>query len=293
MSFPTGPTLVDLICEISTQERAQQLITAYGIDIQNKMVVEEVLEFTAALRESGRTTIDEFLRDRMDYSTIGRRAIAHSLLRMEYKHRLFGEPPDEPNWYRYLYRQMSTTWDDLRKNKLRVITFNYDRSLEAFLFHAITRSYNRGPSDVAAVLEEISVVHLYGQLGPLPWQDRMRGRDFHDEFISNPAALDIAAEGIRIVHDDIGIDTDPSLRRAHEYMAWAERIHFLGFGYDQLNLDRLRLGDLEGKKQISGTCLGFTPLEVKRICERAPRLDPGNMHAMRIVEFFRNVNPLD
>jgi len=38
------------------------------------------------------------------------------------------------SWYEYLFNQLTTRFDDFEKNKLSILTFNYDRSLEFYLF---------------------------------------------------------------------------------------------------------------------------------------------------------------
>jgi hypothetical protein len=50
-------------------------------------------------------------------------------------------------------------------NKLSVITFNNDRSLEAFLFLSLQNLYGFDVKTALERLDKIPIVHLYGSLG--------------------------------------------------------------------------------------------------------------------------------
>jgi hypothetical protein len=41
---------------------------------------------------------------------------------------------------------------------------------------------------------------------------------------------------------------------------WAQRVYYLGFSYDPINVDRLDAKSCEGKT-IAGTAVGLTPME--------------------------------
>ena len=47
----------------------------------------------------------------------------------------------EAYWYVYLFNQLGARKDDFNKNRISIITYNYDRSLEYFLFVALKFSY--------------------------------------------------------------------------------------------------------------------------------------------------------
>src|SRR5262249_53254614 len=71
-------------------------------------------------------------------------------------------------WYGHVLDRMGSKPDDFRQNNLSVLTFNYDRSFEQFLFLALQDRYGIGPTDAANLLDEMPVVHLHGSLGSLP-----------------------------------------------------------------------------------------------------------------------------
>ncbi len=56
------------------------------------------------------------------------------------------------------------------RNKLTVITFNYDRSLEFYLFRSLKSKFDKHDADTADVFEEIKIKHVYGRLAPFYWE---------------------------------------------------------------------------------------------------------------------------
>ena len=87
------------------------------------------------------------------------------------------------------------------------------------------------------------------------------GRPFSSE--NEPRALQIAAEGIKIVHEDISDGRDKDFERAKALMHEAEQVRFLGFGYNATNILRLEISKLP--RQAVGTAMGLTKHELGEI----------------------------
>jgi len=66
-----------------------------------------------------------------------------------------------------------------------------------------------------------------------------------------------AAEQIRIIHE-ADADADPSFRLARELFDKADRICFLGFGYHETNIIRLKLPLMGTSNQFFGSCYGMS-----------------------------------
>ena len=90
----------------------------------------QIREFCEALSGAGKVTIDAFLEHRDNFVEIGKAAIAACLIKYE-RAEMFDA---SRCWYPYLFNKMNTTFDEFSENRLAFVTFNYDRSLEAFLF---------------------------------------------------------------------------------------------------------------------------------------------------------------
>ncbi len=253
---------------------------------------DKVRAFANALFRSGQKSVDAFLEHRPDLEKIGKAAIAQVLIECESEGELYNPAEGEGNWYKYLFERMNTSFEEFGRNRLSVVTYNYDRSLEQFLCVSLGNSHGKGSEECAEKVGQIPVVHLHGRLGWLPWQCE---GNFQREYAPGVTAAQIAksATFIKIIHESV--DQDPEFVHAHKLMSEAKRIYFLGFGYNEMNVRRLRLGDLPGPKEISGTCLGLTR---KEVAEKQKLLIQGMMETYRgrvqlsnreydIVSFFR------
>ena len=121
-------------------------------------------------------------------------------------------------------------------------------------FTCLRNSYGKSADRCAEQLFDIPVVHLHGDIGVLPWQHWKRGpvRDYVPSISTD--ALHAAADRIKIIHEDI-TGRDEEFTQAKALLKHAERIYFLGFGYNATNMARL------GVTTISGTAQGLTDHE--------------------------------
>ena len=185
--------------------------------------------FTAVSRQS----VDLFLENRNDFEEIGKLAIAATLIPYE-TYEAF-KPGTKQRWYEILFGLMAEG-GKFEDNQLSVITFNYDCSLEAFLFQALQNLYGLDAGKAKDLLGKIPIIHLYGSLGAgLISQDNERG--YSPELKEN--WITEAAKRIKILHE-----ADPStdeFQHAHEILRAASEIIFLGFGFHPNNIERLNL----------------------------------------------------
>lgn len=248
--FPTGAKLAGLVLDRCDSEYSQLGQLGYAPT--------SIKDFKQAFRLSSRKSVDRFLEHRPDFLEIGRAAIAEVLISFENPEILALE---ENDWYPFLFERMDSDFCDFVKNRLAVVTFNYDRSLEQFLFTALTNSFGRSGPEVATTLTSIPIVHVHGSLGRLPWQDP-DGRSYTIDV--DPDSLRKAADSIRIVHE--AADDDPLFGEAARLLQSAERIVFLGFGYHPTNIRRLgHQLDQRNGQQVIGSTIGMTDLEVRTV----------------------------
>lgn len=251
--FPSGAQLRQRLCDPSLFSNLKEFYTA-----------DVVAAFCAAFLRSQQSSIDAFLERRgkekiiyknglessYTYEDVGKNAIATCLISCEKQEFLFR--PNEDHWYQYLWGRMACSHvNDFSKNKLSIVTFNYDRSLEFYLLSALQNSFGIGEDEAAVQLKNIPIVHVYGKLGELPQFAEMgkKGRPY-DSDINDHKRLAIAANGIRVIdesrNDDVVFDD------AIECLKGAERICFLGFGFDETNVRRLKLEQIREKFKVSG-----------------------------------------
>ena len=153
----------------------------------------------------------------------------------------------EKNWYRYLFNKMKSPLDEFDQNKLAIITFNYDRSLEQFLFTVLKNSNGKPDQKCAEKLNKIPIIHIYGDLGPLPWQDS-KGRSYKPKATISQKIK--ASSNILTIAEDI--PAHRAFKEAALCLSAADQIIFLGFGYHHTNLERLQIKNVEGSKIGSG-----------------------------------------
>jgi hypothetical protein len=213
--------------------------------------------------KSGRNSVDAFLEHRKDLIEIGKLAIAATLVPKESEEPLFAY---QDSWLRLLYNNMNASFDEFGKNTLSIITYNYDRSVEHFLMTALENSYGRKAIDCFQVLKTIPIIHLHGSLGPLPWQVESGepNRPYH--FAYNNDLLKIAQQHIKIIHEDIQDGRDADFELAKKLLNDAEQILFLGFGYNPINLERLKIKEIDPNgKSIIGTSIGLGEADKREV----------------------------
>jgi hypothetical protein len=214
---------------------------------------------------SGKNSVDAFLEHRTDLIEIGKAVTAVVLIGYEDPDKLFRFEP--PNWLRYIYNNLNTSFEDFGRNTLSFVTFNYDRTVEHFFFESLKRTYHKTDEECKSVLSQIPIIHLHGRLGFLPWQ-RPNGRPYST--LHDLDGIRASIDEIKIIHEDISDGRDKDFESAKQLMQNAYRILFLGFGYNRTNIERLGIADLPDGKAI-GTSIGLGNKESSVVTEACHR----------------------
>jgi hypothetical protein len=198
---------------------------------------------------SQKPSIDAFLEHRPEFLNAGKIGIALSLLSKENPDAFNGFEIRDQGIYHFLYNSLTASWEEFKENKLTVVTFNYDRSFEYFLFSALKHSYNKSDKEIFEAIRN-TIIHVHGSLGPFPWQ-ASGGSDYYPLFRQGKGIptqervkrIEAASKNIVIVSE--AQPNSMEFERATNYIREAERVYFLGFGYYRVNLERLGLSQLE------------------------------------------------
>lgn len=210
--------------------------------------------FGNALRLSGKLSVDAFLENRSVFLKVGKSAIASLLLPHEAQRDLFNVTK---NWYEYFYNKLiGRIFEEFDTNNISILTFNYERSLEHYLLTALKHSYGKTEKECAAKVQSIPIIHVYGSLGSLPGLGENPLEYGAD---TNPENLRQAAEGIKIINERP--TSMEGFEQAQSLLNESEVICFLGFGYDETNLERLGLLPVSKPKEIYGSVVGLSKLE--------------------------------
>jgi len=259
--FPTGTQLNDRIRDwLGHEQSIKQLQSVFPTqEIANARDMAQCLYDTQA-------TVDQWLAQHQEYRTIGKYLVARCVVAAE-------NPSLLPvNWYAHLWNKMvPEQWpapvDVLLQNKVAFISFNYDRSLEQVLMMKARAMFKKATElECATVISQIQIIHVHGQIGRLPWQDPtgyltdLRVRPYTYEV--NPEDL-FHCSGVKIVEETTRETSE--FKHAQRFLLEAQRIHFLGFGYHDQNLWRLRCGVGGSERIISGTHHGLSPKRKERL----------------------------
>ena len=240
--------------------------------------VEHIVRIRNAMETADPYSVDAFLESqKLEIQQAGKVAIALTLLRFEedggngserLNPRRYSEkfhrnanPQEvaraEDHWYQYLAHFLSSgvSKEHFADHKLSIVTFNYDRSLEEYLYRVLGARYD---CDAHDLVKTIPVVHLHGSLGPLEWESP-GGRQYGGPF-DMKAVLPVAAGSLNIVSDEIPED-DKAFTKAREKLSEAKYVGFLGFGYHEASLRRLQFRDLTRTAVRFGTRKGLRAAE--------------------------------
>ena len=216
------------------------------------------------------SSIDRYLhlhRDDEAKVLIGKLAIARAILAAEQNSHLDSEGFDlpeiarkrewEPHWLQQLFFRLQ---DDVSLGSLRslfdnltIITFNYDRVIEHYLFHAVRTLAGIDEKAAADVLAGLKIIHPYGKIGRLPWQpsDGSQGLPFgHHHHLSYETIIQ-AGERLRTFTETV---EDPDLLGSIKgAINTADQIVFLGFSFLPQNLELMKAESRSSAESVYAT----------------------------------------
>lgn len=236
-------------------------------------------------------SIDQFLRipENKSFLDVGKKAIQIAISEHESrsKNNLMKRGPGR--WYDLLFNAMLTgPHQRFGDNKISLITFNYDRSLEYFLFRKLKERYPE-KSDVDLGKEMINYkglmpsysvyyYHVYGLLG-FPHFDPQHQ---HEPSVQMKYGVNIALSkisrgisGIQLVKDPDVLERFPQ-DNVLEQIKNSEHIAFLGFGFNMDNFGLFNQKDLWAGKDVWVTATG------EQTKEREEALQELNLYGAKI-----------
>jgi hypothetical protein len=207
------------------------------------------------LRKSGQFTIDEFLNTHKSLIPFGKLMITYILLRTEREEFLLKD-----EWCQLI-------WSRLAKGKLSpkeinpdigFITFNYDTSLEYIFSENLINTFPEAThEDVCAFFENVPLLHIHGKIKNLSWEKENEKTNMKILGLPQFDSVEVArmSRGIRLFHEP---GENAVINRAKELIEVAEKIVFLGFGFDPINLSKLNTISARWiKNRISPTNIEF------------------------------------
>jgi hypothetical protein len=148
-------------------------------------------------------------------------------------------------------------------SNVSVVSFNYDRSLEYFLLHAIRTYYGCTLEEAADTLRTLPILHPYGLVGELNGLTREHGGvPYGDTGCSRIDLLRTYTEQI---------EDEKLLSDIKTAVAESERIIFLGFGFHEQNIKLLSVDTKDKFRNVFGTAIGISHADQTIICSKLER----------------------
>ena len=257
------PTALEL-----TQQIVAQMPKRVGVLEKLKGIRKEHIdEFVRALARSDIASVDEFIGRRTEFMRVGKAAIADTLYRAEEPNRASLHYQQEgildhtnpiDHWLELVWKHLRTdaTPESFENNKLKIVTFNYDRMVEAYLTRVMVETFDLSNDEAIEIWQTaIPIVHVHGQLSD--------SRLVDEDGDPTTSQLTESIDTIRVLPESSGGDEPFAL--AGEYLENAWAVCFLGFSYHPDNLRRLDVKNKTAKKHVWGTAVGMTEAECRKV----------------------------
>ena len=244
--------------------------------------------FLQLLKGASEYSIDAFMQARPELAYIGRALIAKVILGHQSEDTITNPGLGE-NWYKYLISKImdprgniefedDTDEKEKRKklielfcmNKVAFITFNYDFSLEHFITTTMKNRFDLDQEGLGRMYKNLPIIHIYGTIGD--YQPDLSRYDLGNPYDGTPnhissynknISLYIRGTCIRTIRDTQQKNGEAT--RAVELLSNAQKIIFMGFGYDETNVNLLFPSGMRLRSGfIGGTSHGMETSEIRR-----------------------------
>lgn len=201
-------------------------------------------------------SIDNYLnlhRDDEAAVAIGKLAIARQIIRAEDQsylseagidlRRIRSQTKGAQLWLQelVLHAQADVPRADMGQifTNLTIVTFNYDRVIEHYLFHALKQLGRLTDEQAAEAMSKLRIIHPYGKIGRLPWQpdDGCNVLPFGGG--TRLHGGDVLESSRRLKTFTESIDSVEIIDPMHQAIEEAHQIVFLGFSFLPQNLKLL------------------------------------------------------
>lgn len=202
-------------------------------------------------------SIDNYIdahRDNKSVELCGKLAIASAILKSERQSLLYLENTNDAS--ATIMSRACETWlgalqslafelsyrENVRSclNNINIITFNYDRCIEVFLFHAIKNYFHISDGSAAEIIQKMNIIHVYGSVGDLPWQENGGIKVAFGEEPYGQSLLSISERLKTFSESELD---DSEKNKIQRIISNSDLIIFMGCGFHDQNLRILRLDE--------------------------------------------------
>lgn len=279
--FPSGVQLREaILCHWRPPRPPSFIVKKHGFGVLSRYYdghlslteAEGFDDFRLDLRRQELSSVDRFLEFKrnerfVDVGLIATAAVIGSCqFEAHHQLQLFSEARSY-HWYRG-FIDLIDGGDSFERASVKVITFNYDISLETYICQVLHSCWSKPFEKVRIGLEAaMPSLHVYGAVDE-PWSEE-RFAEYHSDPHTWAAQ---ASRNLKIIAQ--GRDDDEVFSKAKQWIDEAEAVFFYGFGYDETNMRRLNVlpgSDLLKNKPTFGTHVGLPspPEHIKPVSNNA------------------------
>lgn len=150
------------------------------------------------------------------------------------------------NWIAELAKKLSTRDFNSINENLTVITFNYDRTFDKYFAESLNEFISLNSDQISQLQKNVR--HVYDCLGNL-----------------NEVAFELPNNQVNILKEKYGqiklIDDRNKINLPFPDAEKYKKVHFIGFGYDETNIDLLNLKQFSAAS-LHGTAYYYTPTQI-------------------------------
>ncbi|QDV51003.1 hypothetical protein [Gimesia fumaroli] len=232
LDFPLGFKLKqDMLAELARLRKlsSEDLPDVYKTNDFDKNKINKLYK---GLLYSDCPSPDVFLEKNPEYMKIGKYLICLKLVEYEIEDKFI----THAGWYEQLRSALKVdSPEKLKDNRLSIVTFNYDRSLDAWLHQYIENEFRLSSDEAWKIFNEsIEIVHVHGVLGKYP-----------DFTYGDKNKIFKRSQSIKIVSE--ADSQQEEFEKASRLLKNSERVIVFGFGFATENVERL---DYFEKKEL-------------------------------------------
>lgn len=283
--FPLARGLLHEVCKILRTPRldarrveslarlGRPVIDHWGILESLGFDEREGKAFCDELRHTDYPSVDFFLEQRPEFTSIGKACMAIILVACEDPDILFpgGKTAPDPHWYKYVLDAVDNGTPWAARVPLTIVTFNYDRSLDHYLFTALKTRWRTNEATMRDTFLQLPIVHVHGTLG-----EYLQERTYEPNV--NPESVRLAAKRIVIPIEG----AEGRFADAQAALTAAERIYFIGFGFHAQNVRRLGVFETRANPQMLAKTILATHAGIPRTKLEPLRVDVLKENAARL-----------
>jgi len=274
--FPSGNKLFKNITE-NFYSYANKYYSENVNFINNGKEIElpRIKKYIESLQGISGITIDKYLNINRHYLELGIESICAEILRFEKESVNSMNASIDCDWYTYLFSKMLDGLDTIEEienefdNNLSIITFNYDRSFENFIYNNLYKilcGTELDDNKIKEIVNKLPVTHVYGKVGFLPWQKNVASQ----EIVNFGGNSDYFYADAKVIKKHVNVIYQSRMENeqiinAKKQISEADRVLFIGFGFDKSNIDVLDLPNLLEKKRVFASAYKQTENEIVHI----------------------------